>query len=63
MALKKCGVAQVLSRRVTRPRALATAQMPGTSWTSNVWVPGLSMKIARVLSPISASIPLPAIGS
>ena len=53
IAGKKSGVAQVLSIRVTRPRAFAAAQIAGTSWTSKVWVPGLSMKMARVCSPIS----------
>ena len=50
------GVAQVLSSSVVIPRGFAMAQIPGTSCTSNVSEPGLSMKIARVASLARASI-------
>ena len=44
-------------------RAFAAAQMAGTSCTSNVWVPGLSRKMARVFSPTSSAMPAPIRGS
>ena len=63
IAGKKSGVAQVLSIRVNSPLSRAMAQIAGTSCTSNVWVPGLSMKTARVSGPIRSAIPAPIIGS
>ena len=48
-------VAQVLSSKVAMPRLRAIAQTPGTSCTSKVSEPGLSMKMARVESDSNAS--------
>jgi hypothetical protein len=56
-------VAQVLSSNVVTPRAFAAATIAGTSCTSKLSDPGLSMKIARVFSPIRSAMPAPIIGS
>ena len=45
IAGKNSGVAQVLSSNVTMPRAFAAAQIAGTSCTSKVRLPGLSISI------------------
>ena len=44
-------------------RAFAAATIAGTSCTSNVSEPGLSMKMARVLGWISSAMPSPTVGS
>ena len=48
---------------VATPRALAAATIAGTSCTSKVRLPGLSMKIALVAGPISSAMPAPISGS
>ena len=63
MAGNSRGVDQVLSSSVTTPAARAAAVMAGTSCTSKVRLPGLSMKSALVAGPISSAMPAPIVGS
>ena len=56
-------IAVVIRRPVIASPARAAATMAGTSWTSNVWVPGLSIQIAAVVGRISSAMPAPMSGS
>jgi hypothetical protein len=52
----------VLSSSTVAPRACAAAAIAGTSCTSKLSEPGDSRKTARVLSRMSAAIPVPTSG-
>lgn len=61
--LKYSGVAQVLSRATSAPRAWAATAIAGMSWTSNVSDPGDSVQTRRVRGPMSDEMPGPMSGS